>query len=136
MKTYAMVSADLGFLFLGIIMVILVCVLPMVQQESLSFIEVTKAKKQSDITAPDVRETMLVELVYQANGKADFYVTEPKGKKNHFTSTKKVVDFMLKKMPQDVRMRVDRRVPHGVSLDIALPAQEKGIRVWEVSERG
>lgn len=136
MKTYSMVSADFGFLILGIIMVILVCVLPLVHQESLMFMESTKTKNQSDMSAPDAKETVLVELRYDADGNVEYLVT-PQGISQAISYSDKgrVIAFLRESHPQDVRMRVDRRVPHGYAQDIQLAVQHIGGRLWQVSDR-
>lgn len=136
MKTYSMVSADFGFLILGIIMIILVCVLPLVHQESLMFMESTKTKNQSDMSAPEAKETVLIELRYGAGGKVEYFVT-PQGKSRaiSYAGAGPVIAFLKASHPQDVRLRVDRRVPHGYTQDIQLAVQHIGGRVWQVSDK-
>ena len=136
MKTYSMVSADFGFLILGIIMVILVCVLPLVHQESLMFMESTKTKNQSDMSAPEAKETVLIELRYGARGTVEYFVT-PQGKSNaiSYTGVEGVISFLKESRPQDIRLRVDRRVPHGYAQDVQLAVQHIGGRVWQVSDK-
>ncbi|MCG8054869.1 MAG: hypothetical protein JAY94_04220 [Candidatus Thiodiazotropha endolucinida] len=134
MKTYATVSADFGFLILGIIMTILVCVLPLVHQESLMYIEGTKTNNKSDTSAPAAHEALLLEITYQNGGNIRYFATPPNEKKRQYSDKEQAIAFLKQSKPQDVRLRVDRRVPNGDVQDFALWVQGKGGRIWQVSE--
>ncbi|MEW8438238.1 MAG: hypothetical protein AB2689_08775 [Candidatus Thiodiazotropha taylori] len=134
MKTYATVSADFGFLILGIIMTILVCVLPLVHQESLMYIESTKTTNKSDTSAPAAHEALLLEITYQNGGTIHYYATPPNEKKRQYSNKDLAISYLKQSKPQDVRIRVDRRVPHGDVQDLALLVQASGGRVWQVSK--
>ena len=135
MKTYSMASADFGFVMLGIVMIILVCVLPLVHQESLMYLESAKTRNQSDPTAPEARETMLVELRFSANGNVVYSVTSKEGGRMVRHAKEQVIGLIRKYRPQDVRLRVDRRIPYGLAQEIQLAVQHIGGRIWLVSER-
>ena len=100
------------------------------------FMESTKTKNQSDISAPEAKETALIELRYGAGGKVEYFVT-PQGKSRaiSYTGVGRVIAFLKTSHPQDVRLRVDRRVPHGYAQDIQLAVQHIGGRVWQVSDK-
>lgn len=134
MKTYATVSADFGFLILGIIMTILVCVLPLVHQESLMYIESTKTNNKSDSSAPAAQETLLLEITYEDGGTIHYYSTPPNEKKRQYSNKDLAIAYLKQSKPQDVRLRADRRVPNGDVQDLALMVQGVGGRIWQVSE--
>ncbi|MCG8050175.1 MAG: hypothetical protein JAZ15_03155 [Candidatus Thiodiazotropha endolucinida] len=135
MKTYATVSADFGFLILGIIMTILVCVLPLVHQESLMYIESTKTNNKSDTSAPAAHETLLLEITYQDGGAIHYFATPPNEKKRQYSDKDLAIAYLKQTKPQDVRLRADRRIPHGDVQDLALLVQSNGGRIWQVSKQ-
>ena len=134
MKTYSMVTADFGFLILGIVMTILVCVMPLVHQESLMFMENTKTSNKSDMLAPDAKESLLLEVTYSDANGVKFYITEADQKISEPLAKDQAITILKQNKPEDIRLRVDRRVPNGEIQDIALAVQGMGARLWQVSE--
>ncbi|MEW8051340.1 MAG: hypothetical protein AB2809_13290 [Candidatus Thiodiazotropha sp.] len=134
MKTYATVSADFGSLILGIVMTILFCIIPLVHQESLMYIESTKTNNKSDTSAPAAHETLLLEITYQDGGTIHYFATPPSEKKRQYSDKDLAIAYLKQSKPQDVRLRADRRVPHGDVQDISLMVQDSGGRIWQVSE--
>ncbi len=130
MKTFGMVSADLGFVFVGILALALVCITPLVYQYSLVQMQQSQSKQQSDPTAPDVAESVLVEIGKAAAGTVPIHVTSPGGEKQTFQSSDKVIELLKRLRPQQVRLRRDREALVGSEDDIMLGLQELKVTWW------
>lgn len=134
MKAYALIAADLFAVVAVTFMVALGVLAPLVNSEVLSYIEQTQTDKKSDVAAPDAKETVLLEALYVGNGGTRFVLTSKDKQGNTFRRYQNLVVALQKERPQDIRIRIDRRVPSGVYQDILLDAGKLNIRVWQANE--
>ena len=134
MKAYALIAADLFAVVAVTFMVALGVLAPLVNSEVLSYIEQTQTDKQSDAAAPDARETVLLEALYVGDGGTRFVLTSKDRQGSTFRGYQDLVDALQQERPQDIRIRIDRRVPSGVYQDILLDAGKLNIRVWQANE--
>lgn len=135
MKAYALIAADLFAVLAVTFMVALGVLAPLVHTEVLTYIEETRTDKQSDAGAPRPNETVLLEVLYTERSGPSFILTATDKKKRKFTRYQDLIAAIDIERPQDIRMRMDRRVPSGIFQDIYLDTTKKGIRLWQVNEQ-
>lgn len=129
----AIVSADLFANLAVVFMVCLGTLAPLVHTEVLTYIDAKATDKSSDPAAPDGRNTALAEIAYGAAGEPFFVVHPPETEVQRFDDYAGLVDWLRQERPEDLRVRVDRRVPSGVYQDLLLDAGKLGIRVWQAN---
>lgn len=135
MKSYALIAADLFAVIAVTFMVTLGVLAPLVNTEVLSYIEQTRTDKKTDASAPEAAETGLLEVVYINSGGAE-YVLTPWNASNgmRFSRYEALLLELKQQRPQDLRIRIDRRVSSGIYQDILLDAGKLDIRVWQANE--
>ncbi len=135
MKAYALIAADLFAVLAVTFMVALGVLAPLVHTEVLSYIEQTKTDKQSDAAAPSANETVLLEVLYTKKKDPRFTLSTKDKEKRSFIRYQDLVAAIENDRPQDIRIRIDRRVSSGVYQDILLDTGKLGIRVWQANEQ-
>jgi hypothetical protein len=131
----ALVSADLFANLAVVFMVCLGTLAPMVNQEVLTYIDSKATDKPSDPAAPDAHSTALLEVAVAGGGSPYFVLHEPRGETLRFANYARLLQVLRAKPPEDLRVRVDRRVPSGVYQDLLLDANKLGARVWQANDR-
>ena len=134
LNAIGIVSADLFAILAVTFMVCLGTLAPLVHTEVLTYIDSKKTDKQSDPAAPDSHYTALVEILYVNNGKTQYVLHQPGSHALRFASYTFLLENLVTKTPEDLRVRVDRRVPSGIYQDLLLDANRLGIRVWQTNE--
>ncbi len=131
MKTYALVAADLFACLAIVFLVALGTLATLVNQEVLTYIETTKTDQQNDPSAPDPRETALLEMLHTKDGEARYQLAFPGKEKRLLNGYEAMVSVLRQERPQDMRIRVDRRVNSGLYQDVILDAKKLNIRPWQ-----
>lgn len=134
MKTYALIAADLFAVLAVTFMVTLGVLAPLVNTEVLSYIEQNRTDKKSDAAAPEAQDTALLEVLYGGEGAVRYTLSSESNVKQAYTRYQDLVAALQRQRPQDIRIRVDRRVASGVYQDILLDTGKLGIRVWQANE--
>lgn len=134
MKAYAMVSADLFACLAVVFLVSFGIVAPLTKQEVLTSVEVSKTDKISDSTAPDARSLGVLEVGEGDSGTV-FALSLPGSDPVQYNNYETVIEALEMHRPQELRLRVDRRVSSGIYQDLILDAQKLNIRTWQENER-
>lgn len=134
MKTYALIAADLFAVLAVTFMATLGVLAPLVHTEVLSYIEQNRTDKKSDAAAPEAQDTVLLEVLYGEEGAIRYTLSSESNLKQDYTRYQNLVAAIERQRPQDIRIRVDRRVESGIYQDILLDTGKLGIRVWQANE--
>ena len=132
MKSYYIHLADLGLLLATTYIVGLGVIAPLVREEVLTFIEQRKSDSSENTSSPDGAAMALLEVTYGEGGRMGF-VYSLKGKKQSLGQYEHALSVLTATRPQDIRLRVDRRVPSGTLQDLIQDCARLNIRVWQVS---
>lgn len=130
MKTFSIVIADLFIALAVTFMVAIGALIPVVQKEVLTYLDQTKTDKASDPGAPKASESAMLEVLYGKSGRVHYGLSTPEGGRRSFKRYLNVVKVLREERPQDLRLRLDRRVPAGIYEDIVLEMSKLNIRLW------
>ena len=127
-------AADLYAVLTVTFMICLGTLAPLVHTEVLTFMESKKTDKLNDPAARDLRHSALAEVIYVGDEDMLYVLHQPNTQTRQFARYAILLEALAAKTPDDLRVRVDRRVPSGIYQDLLLDANKLGIRVWQTNE--
>ncbi len=134
MNSNYLIAADLFAVLAVTFMVSLGVLAPLVNNEVLTFIEQNATDTKTDTTAPPSHETALLEVTHADSGVTGYILSAPGEAPQRFGDYAAMLKALKAEHPQDIRLRIDRRVPSGVYQDLLLDTAKAGIRAWQQNE--
>jgi len=133
MKAYALIAADLFAVLSVTFMVALGVIAPLVQNEVLTFIESTKTDKETDVTAPDSKLTGLLQI-RNVKSKPEYHLQLNNQDSKKYTNYKGLINALKAVTPNDLRIRIDRRVESGIYQDLLIDTSQLNIQLWQAND--
>ena len=127
--------ADLFGALMAVFMFVSVALGLIVSPDVLTYLERTKTEKMQDSSAPTITERVDLTVTWPIEGVPQYQLRMPSGEMKKTNQYEQVMAWIRIERPQDLSIRIDRRIEVGIYSDLLLDAGELGIKVWQNDQR-